>query len=167
MASGPDTLVQEGTSSTPKQNQPQTQRLLRVTLLAYRNPNLTEAEFHDYWTNVHARNVSAHLAKFGIVSYRQYHCPVALRKSFVKDIPSLGKGEDMDAGYDGFVELLMPSLECYEKALQDEYYVNVVSKDDQYFADMGKSKILVGWEEHYVVDGKVVNLSQDRSSSKQ
>lgn len=52
---------------------PEKQRLLRVTLLAYRNPKLSEDEFHHHWSNVHAPKVSAHLAKFGILSYRQVH----------------------------------------------------------------------------------------------
>lgn len=155
-----DSQSKSTTSSTP-----QKQRLLRVTLLAYRNPNLTEEQFHHHWTNIHAPKVSAHLAKFGILSYKQYHCPSSLRTSFTTALPSLGKTAESSADYDGFVELLMPSLDCYEKALQDEYYKNVVGPDDQYFADMERSKIMIGWEEVYVQDGKVVNLVQSKDDA--
>lgn len=154
--------AKETSSSSPT---PEKQRLLRVTLLAYRNPELTEEQFHYHWTNIHAPKVSAHLAKFGIISYKQYHCPASLRKSFTSALPSLGKGVDSSADYDGFVELLMPSLDCYEKALQDEYYINVVGPDDKYFADMDKSKIMIGWEEAYVQDGRVVNLVQSKEAA--
>lgn len=153
-------MAETGTQPTSANSNIQRQRLLRVTLLAYRNPNLTEEQFHYHWTNIHAPKVSAHLAKFGILSYKQYHCPSSLRQSFTSAIPSLSKGADSAADYDGFVELLMPSLDCYEKALQDEYYVNVVAPDDKYFADMERSKMLVGWEEVYVQDGKPVNFPQ-------
>ena len=137
---------------------PEKQKLVRVTLLAYRNPKLTEDEFHEHWTNVHAPKVSAHLAKFGILSYRQYHCPSSLRQSYITGLTSMGKDASSGADYDGFVELLMPDLSCYEKALSDQHYKDVIAPDDTYFADMERSKIMVGWEEVYVKDGKVVNI---------
>lgn len=42
-----------------------------MTILAYKSPKLTEDEFHHHWSNVHAPLASAHLAKFGIVGYKQ------------------------------------------------------------------------------------------------
>lgn len=64
----------------------------------------------------------------------------------------------MIADYDGFVELLMPDLSCYEKMIQDPYYKDVMVPDEMEFADWSSSKITIGWEEVYVQDGKVVNL---------
>ena len=70
----------------------------------------------------------------------------------------MGKDESSGVDYDGFVELLMPELSCYERALEDQYYKDVIGPDDVYFADMERSKIVVGWEEVYIADGKVVNI---------
>lgn len=143
-------------AESPRNQEANPSRLLRVTLLAYRNPNFTEEEFHHHWTNVHAAKASAHLAKFGIVSYRQYHTPASLRRTLTSSLPSLLQSGDKVVDYDGFVELLMPSLDCYERAIQDEYYQEVIAPDEAEFADMERTKITVGWEEGCVEDGKVV-----------
>lgn len=50
----------------------------------------------------------------------------------------------------------MPELECYERARTDQYYLDVVVPDEEYFADMGRSQVAVGWEEVWVEGGKVV-----------
>lgn len=132
----------------------------RVTILVYRNPKLTSSQFHHHWTNVHVPKVSAHLAKFGITRYRQYHTPHSLQGTLVKSLPSLELDEDRFADYDGMVELLMPDLGCYERAMNDQYYKDVIAPDELEFADMKKSKVLVGWEETYVENGKAVNRTQ-------
>lgn len=63
---------------------------------------------------------------------------------------------DKWADYDGYVELLMPKLECYERARTDEYYAKVVEGDEKVFADLESSRVAVGWEEVWVEGGKVV-----------
>lgn len=50
----------------------------------------------------------------------------------------------------------MPDLKCWHRARQDEYYRSIIQPDEEYFADMARSRILVGWEEDYVVGGEVV-----------
>lgn len=132
----------------------------RVTILVYRNPKLTSSQFHHHWTNIHAPKASAHLAKFGVTKYRQYHTPSSLQGTLSKSLPSLGIEEGKIAEYDGFVELLMPDLECYERARNDQYYKDVITPDELEFADMEKSKLLVGWEEVYIENGEAVNLAQ-------
>lgn len=58
----------------------------------------------------------------------------------------------------------MPDLSCYERALSDQYYKDVIAPDDTCFANMEKSKVMVGWEEVYVEDGKVINMESKSSS---
>lgn len=140
--------------------QPDAVRSLRVTILVYRNPKLTSAQFHDHWRNVHAPKVSAHLAKFGITNYRQYHTPPDLQNKLKTSLPSLGLDDAKIPDYDGFVEIFVPDLGCYEEAMADQYYKDVITPDEMEFADMARSKVIVGWEELYVDDGKVVNLSK-------
>lgn len=72
-------------------------------------------------------------------------------------MPSLQKDTSSLVDYDGFVELLMPDLSCYERALKDKYYADVIAPDEAYFADMQRTKVIVGWEEVYISEGQVVN----------
>jgi hypothetical protein len=50
----------------------------------------------------------------------------------------------------------MPSLSCFDQAQKDPYYEQVVVRDELKFADVARTQTLVGWEEVYVQDGKVV-----------
>ena len=54
----------------------------------------------------------------------------------------------------------MPSLSCYENALKDPYFRDVIAVDDGVSADMARSKVTVGWVEGYVEDGEVVEVEQ-------
>jgi hypothetical protein len=74
----------------------------------------------------------------------------------VRSVPGLALASV--AEYDGFVELLMPSLSCFDEAQKDPYYLEVVAPDELKFADVPRTQILVGWEEVYVQDGKVVEV---------
>lgn len=49
-------------------------------------------------------------------------------------------------------------FECLERARQDPYYGDVVAPDEEKFIDMGRSQMIVGWEEVYVEDGKTVDV---------
>lgn len=62
------------------------------------------------------------------------------------------------ADYDGFVDFLMPTLDCFAAAIKDPYYQEVVGPDESNFADLAKTRVMVGWEEVYVDNGKVVDV---------
>lgn len=47
------------------------QRLLRLTLMQYKNPKITDEEFQKHWSEHHAPIASAWLARNGIVGYTQ------------------------------------------------------------------------------------------------
>ncbi|KAJ9499903.1 hypothetical protein H2202_004893 [Exophiala xenobiotica] len=116
------------------------QRLVRFTILVKRNPALTEEEFHSYWTTKHVP---------------QYHTPSSVRDQ-AKSIPGIAQATI--AEWDGFVELLMPNMSCFDEAQKDPYYSEVVFPDELKFADPANSQIIIGWEEVYVQDGKIVDL---------
>lgn len=50
---------------------PQKESLLKVSITHRRNPNMTEEEYHKYWTEVHAPLVAEWLARHGVVKYTQ------------------------------------------------------------------------------------------------
>lgn len=58
----------------------------------------------------------------------------------------------------------MPSLSCFDEAQKDPYYEEVVAQDELKFADVPRTKILIGWEEVYVQDGKVVEVQPGQAN---
>jgi hypothetical protein len=58
--------------------------------------------------------------------------------------------------YDGIADFWYNSYEDFEKAYEDEYYVNVVKKDEEYLFDMESLAITTGVERSIIEDGKVV-----------
>lgn len=47
------------------------QRLVKVTILAYRKSGMSEEDFHYHWTTVHPPIVRNWLIRHGIVRYTQ------------------------------------------------------------------------------------------------
>ena len=92
--------------------------------------------------------------RFPVLIVVQYHTPRKLRQQFGSNLPiSLADDEP-----DGYAEFLFPEndIGCFEKALQDPYYEDVISPDEQKFLDMSRNRLTVGYVETYVEAGKVV-----------
>jgi hypothetical protein len=58
--------------------------------------------------------------------------------------------------YDGIADFWYKSYEDFEKAYEDEYYLNVVKKDEEYLFDMESLSITTGVERVIIEDGKAV-----------
>lgn len=58
--------------------------------------------------------------------------------------------------YDGIADFWYKSFEDFEKAYKDEYYDNVVKKDEEYLFDMTSVTVTAGIERAVIEDGKVV-----------
>ena len=65
--------------------------------------------------------------------------------------------------FDGHVEFLVRSVEDLFKATQDPEYPTILFPDEQYLLDKPTSIVTVGWEEVYVLDGRVVNIKEGES----
>lgn len=48
-----------------------TENLIRITVLAKRNPKLSESEFHTHWAEKHGPLVTSWLQRHGVVKYTQ------------------------------------------------------------------------------------------------
>jgi predicted translin family RNA/ssDNA-binding protein len=55
-------------------------------------------------------------------------------------------------------------VEDLYRAVQDPEYPEKVKPDERHLLDPSTSIVTVGWEEVYILDGKVVNISQDGKS---
>ena len=49
----------------------QTERLVRVSMMVYKNENFSEDDFHQYWVSQHAPKVVECLKKYGVIRYTQ------------------------------------------------------------------------------------------------
>ncbi|KAG4424774.1 hypothetical protein IFR04_002122 [Cadophora malorum] len=137
------------------------QRVLKLTIMQHRNPSMSEEDFHAHWTRKHAPLASAWLQRNEIISYTQYHTPKSTRylaASVAKDF-----GWTL-AGYDGYVDFMVSSVEDLKNAVEDPEYPEKVLPDEQMFMDQSNSVVTVGWEEVYVKDGKVINIDRDGNS---
>ena len=63
------------------------------------------------------------------------------------------------ADYDGFVELYVREKEFdrLKQAREDPYYKDVVAPDEKDFIDGERSRMILGWEEVFIEDGKIVD----------
>ncbi|EAW16914.1 EthD domain-containing protein [Aspergillus fischeri NRRL 181] len=50
-------------------------RNLRVTMFAFKKDEISEEEFHNHWSKVHAPIVAEFLAKAGVIKYTQVMAP--------------------------------------------------------------------------------------------
>ena len=48
-----------------------TGKLIRVSVLSRRNPDMPEDDYHKYWADVHGPLVAHWLERYGIVKYTQ------------------------------------------------------------------------------------------------
>ena len=62
--------------------------------------------------------------------------------------------------YDGIADFWYKSFEDFEKAYEDEYYENVVKKDEEYLFDMSSLTLTTGAERAVIEDGKVVKRDE-------
>ncbi|KAH8634323.1 hypothetical protein IG631_09723 [Alternaria alternata] len=123
-----------------------TEELVRVTVLANRNPKLSETEFNDHWANKHGPLITSWLQRHGIVKYVQYHT-TSKHKALLK-MPTLS--------YDGMADFWVRNYEDFEKAYEDPFYLEVVKKDEEYLFDLESLRVTAGVEYSVIEDGKVV-----------
>ncbi|CAN9454407.1 unnamed protein product [Alternaria alternata] len=123
-----------------------TEELVRVTVLANRNPKLSETEFNDHWTNRHGPLITSWLQRHGIVKYVQYHT-TSKHKALLK-MPTLS--------YDGMADFWVRNYEDFEKAYEDPFYLEVVKKDEEYLFDLESLHVTAGVEYCVIGNGKVV-----------
>lgn len=63
--------------------------------------------------------------------------------------------------YDGIADFWYKSYEDFERAYEDEYYTNVVKKDEEYLFDILSLAITTGVERPVIEDGKTVKQGEE------
>ena len=85
--------------------------MIKVVAFIRRNPNLTQAEFVDYWKNVHVPMVKKRLP--GLVKYIGSF-PVGVKSAPEAIVPD----------FDGLVELGFDSVESMQKAMSSPNFLS-------------------------------------------
>ncbi|KAH7025808.1 uncharacterized protein B0I36DRAFT_365471 [Microdochium trichocladiopsis] len=143
-------------------------KLLKYTSYLYRNPSLTEAEFHEHWRSRHARLPIAAMKKHGIVKYSQYHCTRATRE-LARPSSEGRKAANRHVQYDMFeydavVQIWVEDIDAIAKMGGEDVFVDKIFADEEYLFDRKRCHVLVGWEEDILVDGKVLIPGYDEQT---
>ncbi|CAH0028886.1 unnamed protein product [Clonostachys rhizophaga] len=118
----------------------------RVCSIAFlkKNPSLTHDEFYHHWSQVHGPLVKPWMEKHGITGYTQVNATPQLNDAAAatplgpEKKRDKGKGgEDPLGGFDGAAVIEAPSWDVLEGAFADEYYRDVIAKDEERFLDRG------------------------------
>ncbi|KAK4494572.1 hypothetical protein PRZ48_013928 [Zasmidium cellare] len=132
--------------------------VLKFCMLIKRRQDMSEEDFHKYWTEVHAPIVEKWLAKHGVIRYVQYHTPTQTTTQSTEVWTGLGGANVLQ--FDGHVELTVPNVECLKRALEDAYYQSDVLPDEGKFIDAANSFRTCGWEEVKIEVGNVLRETQ-------
>ncbi|KIX98399.1 uncharacterized protein Z520_05700 [Fonsecaea multimorphosa CBS 102226] len=134
------------------------QKVMRVCMYLKRKPGLTEEEFNHYWSHVHGPLVRPLVEKYGILKYTQYHTSSNVQQSTMEAWPEL-KALDVTP-YDGVAEFLVKDIEGIKKSRDDPLFHEKIRPDEENFFDVKGMAWTIGWEEVYVLDGKIVPDSE-------
>ncbi|EXJ89633.1 hypothetical protein A1O3_02700 [Capronia epimyces CBS 606.96] len=151
-------------ASQPKP-QSQRKRYLSITILGYRNPSLSEAEYVEHMTKITAPLNKYLMVKCGVKRWTQIHCTEETR-ALTKELFDRQMANVVD--YDCFSQVVFHSLEDYKKIKQDPWYRQMLVPDHEKFADTKRTKIAVGWIEEFVRDGEVcdrLEFPEDRAQN--
>lgn len=107
-----------------------------VSIIAFlkRKPGMSHDEFYHHWLNVHGPLVKPWATKHGFLEYRQIH----LLPSINAERASVGPENKANTGlenWDGCATFELESIEVFEAAFRDPYYLDVIAKDEDKFVD--------------------------------
>jgi len=114
--------------------------MLRMLYCLHRLPSLSLAQFHSYWSDVHAPLVRRHASTIGLKYYCQHHSldDEVFQRMF--------KGRAQDEAYDGVAELCWESKEAFLSGGGDPAIKTAnmeLLADELRFIDVARSPIFV------------------------
>ncbi|KAF8242228.1 hypothetical protein K440DRAFT_664883 [Wilcoxina mikolae CBS 423.85] len=129
------------------------EKIYKLTIAAKRNPNLSETEFHDYWSNVHGPKAAAWMARWGVLSYVQYHTKTEDKAQVVPFGMQVIE-------WDGTAEVLVRDISTFAVALQDPEYIEHLAPEEEFLFDKrpGGMAVTIGTVDVYLRDGKVLDI---------
>lgn len=159
-------------ASSSTQSKETTEKVIKVQILHFRNPAMTEEEYYEHWSNHHAKMAASWLARNGVLKYavvslklllqspeaefiirNKYHTTQSYRDQIS---PMAEKAGWKIHDHDGSAEMWVRSLDDLVAATQDPDYIANIHPDEAVFLDKSRTEVIIGWEEVRVRDGKVV-----------
>jgi hypothetical protein len=144
-------------------------KLLKYTSFLFKNPNITEEEFHDHWRNHHARFPLEGMKKHGIVRYSQFHSTEATR-SLLKPMVEKRKANPASVlkfeivPFDAIVQIWFTGYEAWEAVAAMPMFGKAIFEDESYLFDCSRAYTTLGWEEDMLVDNEIVMPGYEGSS---
>ncbi|KAI4235749.1 MAG: hypothetical protein LQ349_002952 [Xanthoria aureola] len=137
----------------------QEKRLLRMTVAHYRQPHVSEEDFHRWVTEQHATRAAKLHAKNGIEGFSMYFAPQSFREMTTKLNTQRGNPWVV-RDYDAQVEFLFRDMETFYKGASDLDFQALQAEEGPFISGI-HAEISIGWIETYVSDGHVVNIRED------
>lgn len=135
--------------------------LLKYTSYLYKNPNLSDTEFHSHWRAHHARFPLAAMAKQGVVRYTQYHTSPSTRQLLAPMIAKRKLNPQSKltfelVEYDAVVQIWFKDFKTWERVMREPMFAGRIFQDEEYLFDVSRAYTTLGWEEDMLVDGGIV-----------
>ncbi|ORY71789.1 uncharacterized protein BCR38DRAFT_331970 [Pseudomassariella vexata] len=137
----------------------QKKRLLRMTVAHYRQPHVSEEDFHRWVTEQHAVRAAKLHAKNGIEGFSIYFAPKPFRDMTAELNAKRGRPWVV-RDYDAQVEFFFRDMETFYKGASDPDFQALQAEEEPFISSI-HAEISIGWIETYVSDGKVVNIGED------
>jgi hypothetical protein len=136
-------------------------KVLKYTAYVFKNPVISEEDFHNHWRHHHSRNPIDGMKKHGVLRYTQYHCTAATRSLLE---PMVAKRRDNPntklkfeiMPFDGIVQIWFPDWETWTRVSSEPIFAQAIFEDEAYLFDTSRSYVTLGWEEDMVLDKEVV-----------
>ncbi|KAF3799963.1 Gibberellin cluster GA4 desaturase [Colletotrichum gloeosporioides] len=125
----------------------QPNRLLAYNIYVYKKPDMDEQSHHHHLEHVNSPIITSLLKKYGAVSYSVTHNDSTSKAAFKRLFPNAPEAMLLD--YDSVISMIVPNIECIEKMREDPDFMKKFIPDHFNFADMSRSRCIVGWVENY------------------
>ncbi|KAH7125648.1 EthD domain-containing protein [Dendryphion nanum] len=136
---------------------------LKISSMRYLKEGVSEEQFHDWASNVHAPKAANVQARHGALRITQFHTPTATRNLIAQKMPAaIRPGWKID-DHDIVISFYVRTLEDFFKIVTDPEFQELYGGESEVVA-LDKGTMTIGWEEVYVEDGKVVNVVDGRSA---
>ncbi|RAO73299.1 uncharacterized protein BHQ10_009311 [Talaromyces amestolkiae] len=164
------------------------QRILRLSIYHYFNPDKPESEVYEFATNDHAvKAVKIHqqhgLLGYSLVSYDtlsafvrygalsngnsslniQVYAPKRAQKLLFDWKEKFNRNWVLE-DYDAAVEFYFKDFDSMNAIAQDPGFHRLQQEELPFIDQNRPPKATFGWVEAYIVDGKIVNIKDDRST---
>ncbi|KAL4968753.1 EthD domain-containing protein [Aspergillus stella-maris] len=129
-------------------------QVLCLTILGYKKPGMSEADYRKHMTTVSAPLTTDLMVKYGILRWTQIHNTTPTKELMYEIMdPQMANIAD----YDCFSQVVFRSFEDYKRIKDDPWYKEHLVGDHEKFADTRRSRMTIGWITQWIDRGEKVD----------